>query len=168
MGRRKDRGRDGPILWEQEDRRLVRRLRRQRALFIPRFLREAAASLLLQGEAQDQAYQLAVRWAELETNGHLPKYKETSIDTQFLDQLFGEGLGYRVKTTSPDAWQLEHKYSVQDVGTADAALGDFPKTQVPRVVRFTEPGWETGLPPGRDRAPHRGGQTNRQSAEGCR
>ena len=66
--------------------------------------------------------------------GHLPQYKETSIDTQFLDQLFGEGLGYQLKTTSPESWQLEHKFTVPEVGTADAALGEFPKSAVPTVV----------------------------------
>ncbi len=133
MGRRKYRH-DGPGLYEAEERRLVRRIRRQRALFIPHLLRDAAASLALQGPAQDRAYTIAVRWADLETEGHLPEYQETSVDTQFLDQLFGEGLGYRLKTTSPEAWELEHKFYVPETGTADAALGEFPKSRVPNVV----------------------------------
>jgi hypothetical protein len=134
MARRKSRIQAGPGLFEQQERHLERRLRRQRALFIPRFLREAAANLQLQNAAQDRAYAIAIRWAELETSGHLPEYKETSIDTQFLDQLFGEGLGYQLKTTSPAEWQLEHKFSVPGVGTADAALGEFPKSQLPAAV----------------------------------
>lgn len=136
MARRKNRIQNGPNLFEEQERHLLRRIRRQRALFIPRFLREAASDLQLAGPAQDKAHAIAIRWADLETNGHLhrPDYKETSIDTQFLDQLFGEGLGYQVKTTSPDAWQLEHKFTVQGVGTADAALGEFPKSRVPMVV----------------------------------
>jgi hypothetical protein len=109
-------------------------MRRQRALFIPRFVTEAAANLQLAGPAQDKAHQIALHWAALETNGHLPKCKETSIHTQFLDQLFGEGLGYQLKTTSPDAYQLEPKFTVQGVGTADAALGEFPQARVPTVV----------------------------------
>jgi len=121
MARRKSRIPDGPGLYEEQERRLSRRIRRQRALFIPRFLREAASNVQLKDAAQDRAYDIALRWAELETRGHLPQYNETSIDTQFLDQLFGEGLGYQVKTTSPDAWQLEHKFTVPEVGTADAA-----------------------------------------------
>jgi hypothetical protein len=132
MARRKND--NGPSLWEERERHLERRIRRQRALFIPRFLREASTSLHLQGEAQEKAHAIAVRWADLETVGHLPQYKETSIDTQFLDQLFGEGLGYQVKTTSPEAWQLEHKFAVPGVGTADAALGEFPKLSEPTVV----------------------------------
>lgn len=134
MARRKN-GRDnGPGLFEAQERKLVRSIRRQRALFIPRFLREAASSSQLNDAAQKHAYDIALRWAKLETNGHLPEYKETSIDTQFLDQLFGEGFGYAVKTNSPGAWQLEHKFAVRGVGTADAALGEFPNCQVPAAV----------------------------------
>src|SRR5438874_471843 len=137
MARKKNQGQGRPGLFEVQERHLesrLHRLRRQRALFIPRFLREAAVHSQFKGEKQDNAYQIAVDWADLETNGHLPDYKETSIDTQFLDQLFGEGLGYLLKTTSPEAWQLEHKFTVPEVGIADAALGEFPKVRVPIVV----------------------------------
>lgn len=134
MARRKNGNHNGPGLFDEQERQLERRIRRQRALFIPRFLREASLNLHLRNEAQDKAYEIALRWADLETKGHLPQYKETSIDTQFLDQLFGEGLGYRVKTANPDAWQLEHKFSVPGVGIADAALGDFPRSHEPTVV----------------------------------
>jgi N-6 DNA Methylase len=134
MARKKNHVPNGPNLFEEQERHRMRRIRRQRALFIPRFLHEAGGNLQLKDAKQDDAYAVALRWADLETNGHLPKYKETSIDTQFLDQLFGEGLGYQVKTTSPDAWQLEHKFTVTGVGIADAALGEFPASRAPTVV----------------------------------
>jgi hypothetical protein len=111
-----------------------RRIRRQRALFIPRFLYAAGKDVRFAGPAQDRAYEIVVRWADRESKGVLATDKETTIDTQFLDQLFGEGLGYQVKTTSPDDWQMEHKYSVTSVGIADAALGEFPKVAVPLVA----------------------------------
>ena len=77
-------------------------LRRQRALFIPRFLREAAANLQLKERGAGSGLSKSrVRWADLETSGHLPQYKETSIDTQFLDQLFGEGLGLSGQDDQP-------------------------------------------------------------------
>lgn len=134
MPRRKNKSHTLPGLFAEQEKHLEKRLRRQRALFIPRFLREAADNKMLKNAAQDHAYEVAIRWANLETDGHLPQYKETSVDTQFLDQLFGEGLGYRVKTTNPDEWQLEHKITVKGVGIADGALGDFPKTPVPLAV----------------------------------
>ena len=112
----------------------ARRVRRQRALFIPRYVREAAASEQLAGPERDRAYAIAEHWADLEANGHLGAAKETSIDTQFLGQLFGEGLGYRLKTESPGDYHLDHKHAVPGVGTADAALGEFPANPTPRVV----------------------------------
>ena len=139
MARRRNSKHDGPNLFQEQEQLLTRRLRRQRALFIPRFLTEAASHNQLRGAAQDKAYEIALRWAELETNGHLPKYKETSIDTQFLDQLFGEGLGYQVKTTSPDAWQLEHKFAVPGVGIGRRGAG-----RVPEIARADRGGRAQG------------------------
>jgi hypothetical protein len=132
MARRKPH--TSPSLFHEQERRLERRLRRQRALFIPRLLSDESKKAHLQGPAQEHAYQIALRWADLETKGHLVRHKETSIDTQFLDQVFGDGLGYQLKTTSPDAWQLEHKITVQGIGTADAALGDFPHKRIPTAI----------------------------------
>jgi len=134
MARRKTTDQNGPGLFDEQVRRLERRIRRQRALFIPHLLRDAALSLRLRNEAQDRAFAIALDWANLESSGRLTEFKETAVDTQFLDQIFGAGLGYQVKTTSPDAWQLEHKYYVREVGTADAALGDFPKSRDPTVM----------------------------------
>ena len=113
---------------------LQRRLRRQRALFIPRFLLQTTVEVHLKGAAQDRAYEIAVHWADLESSGHLPQYKEKSIGSQFLGQFFGEGLGYQVKTASPDDWQMEYEFYVKDVGPADAALGQFPRFTLPLAV----------------------------------
>ncbi|MBL8999717.1 MAG: N-6 DNA methylase [Phycisphaerae bacterium] len=123
-----------PKLFEQQERAQDRRSRRQRALFIPRYLQEVGSTPHLTGPAQDKAFAIAVRWADLESSGRLAGHKESSIDTQFLDQLFGEGLGYSVKTQSPTGWQLEHKYTVPGIGTADAAFGDFPADNSPVAV----------------------------------
>src|SRR5438045_9544703 len=123
-----------PGFFDSQERAERRRQRRQRALFIPRLLREAAQTSYLPEPGLERAHKIAIRWAELESSGHLIQHKETSIDTQFLDQLFGEGLGYRVKTASPDAWEMEHKFTVAGVGTADAALGEFPAKQTTTVV----------------------------------
>ncbi|MEI8373168.1 MAG: DNA methyltransferase [Planctomycetota bacterium] len=141
MARRKNPIPAGQTLFEAQEAHRVeqqtivkRRLRRQRALFIPRFLREAAESIQLRTAARDSAYEIAVRWADLETNGHLPQFKEKAIGSQFLSQLFADGLGYQVKTTNPDDWQLEHEFHVKEVGAADAAIGHFPRIRVPLAV----------------------------------
>ncbi len=124
----------GPTLYQQQEQAYERRIRRQRALFIPRYLREAATSQQLAGPAQDRAHAIAVQWADLESSGELARHRETSIDTQFLDQLFGDGLGYQLKTKSPTDYHLDHKHAVSGVGIADAALGDFPGATSPTVV----------------------------------
>ncbi|MCZ7649527.1 MAG: N-6 DNA methylase [Planctomycetota bacterium] len=134
MARRKNDPQRGlPNLYEEQARIEIRRLRRQRALFIPKFLTQEAASPALAGPERDHAYKIAMRWAEMETTGALAQATETSIDSQFLTQLFGEGLGYTDKTRTHDTWHLEREYAVQGVGSADGALGDFPHGR-PRVV----------------------------------
>lgn len=134
MAKKNSQARDGARLFEQQERAHERRVRRQRALFIPRFLRDAAKAESMAGAPQDRAHAVILRWSELERTGKLPAHKETSIDTQFLDQIFVEGLGYELKTLAPDAWTLEHKFTVSGVGTADAALGLFPRAKSPSVV----------------------------------
>ena len=79
-------------------------------------------------------YEIAVHWADLESSGELLQFKEKSIAPQFLGQFFGEGLGYQVKTASPDDWQMEYEFYVKDVGPADAALGQFPRSSLPLAV----------------------------------
>lgn len=108
--------------------------RRQRALLIRKRLADATARHIRDESAFKEAHKIAIRWAELESAGHLPQYRETTVDTQFLDQVFGQGLGYRVKTASPDRWELEHKFSVPGIGTADGALGGFPVSASPLVL----------------------------------
>ncbi len=132
MGKRR-RQDDGPRLFVEQEIAAERRHQRQRALFIPRFLTNAAAAAMLDEAAHKATYGAIKRWADLEANGHL-RHKETAIDTQFLEQIFADGLGYQVVTRSPEAWQLAHKYSVLEVGIADGALGDFPRSPVPTAV----------------------------------
>ena len=81
--------------------KLSRRIRRQRALFIPRFLYAAGFDNKWAGPARDNAYQIVLRWAERESAGLLAQDRETSIDTQFLDQVFGEGWNVKARVFEP-------------------------------------------------------------------
>ncbi len=123
-----------PTLYDYQQRAEIRRARRQRALFIPRYLTEAAKSYLLAGSDQERAHAIAVRWADLEADGRLAAHTETSIDAQFLAELFGDGLAYATKTLSPEKWQLERNFAVPGVGTADAAIGEFPAAACPAAI----------------------------------
>ncbi|HTU88561.1 MAG TPA: DNA methyltransferase [Gemmataceae bacterium] len=98
--------------------------RRRRALFLPRFLAEEAKSNLLRGKKQDRAQEILRKWADMESKGHLDK-KETALDADFLQKVFGEALGYQSLTQGPENYQLERNFTVPGIGTADGALGLF-------------------------------------------
>lgn len=62
--------------------------------------------------------QVIAKWAELQAQGHLFR-KETSLDADFLIDVFGKALGYRKATDSPEKYELERNFTVPGVGTAD-------------------------------------------------
>ena len=92
---------------------------------LPAPLAEVAEFHILRGEKQDRARAVLLRWAEMESNGHLIKKKETVLNALFLHEVFGEGLGYSVSTQSPERYHLERNFAVPGVGTADGAIGIF-------------------------------------------
>jgi hypothetical protein len=111
--------------------------RRRRVLFLPRFLAEEAKSNLLRGKKQDRAREILRKWADLESKGHLDK-KETALDASFLQEVFGEALGYQSITQSPEKYELERNFAVPGVGTADAALGTFVPNAAPSPLAVIE------------------------------
>lgn len=111
--------------------------RRRRALFLARFLAEEAKSNLLRGKKQDHAQEVLRKWADLEAKGHLDT-KETALDASFLQEVFGDALGYHAMTQSPERYQLERNFSIPGVGTADAALGLFTPGAAPAPVAVIE------------------------------
>jgi hypothetical protein len=98
--------------------------RRRRALILPRYLADESEDKRLLGSAFDRAFETLKKWADLETRGHLAR-KETALDADFLHEVFGQALGYKTATQSPNKYQLERNYLVPGVGTADGALGEF-------------------------------------------
>ncbi len=111
------------------------RKRRYRVLILPRVLREEADRMIYRDEKQAKAHAIIKKWIDLQKQGHLAK-KETALDADFLHEVFGEALGYKSATESPDHFQLQRNFTVQGVGTADGALGEFtPKSmRSPTVV----------------------------------
>ncbi len=104
--------------------------RRFRILILPRVLREEADKVFYRDEKQKKAHAILLKWAELEKQGHLAKKKETSLDASFLHEVFGDALGYKSATNSPDKYQLERNFTVPGVGTADGAIGEFSPTLI--------------------------------------
>ncbi len=109
--------------------------RRKRPLFIPNHLKEESQDNRLRSAAQDNAYEIILRWAELETSGKLEKEKETTLEGEFLTQIFGEALGYTLFSEGKQEWNLKPKFYVNG-GEADAAIGMFEscKNRPPRAI----------------------------------
>lgn len=99
--------------------------RRRSGLILPRFLSEEADKYYHRGEQRDRAHEIVKRWADLETQGHLAKAKETELDANFIHEVFGDALGYRRATHSPEQFEQKRNYVISGVGEADGALGNF-------------------------------------------
>jgi len=108
--------------------------RKRSGLVLRRFLAEEAEKILYRDQQQADAHEILKRWADLESEGHLAK-KETSLDADFLREVFGKALGYQAATESPEHYQLERNFTVPGVGVADGALGNFrPDTKASPLV----------------------------------
>ncbi len=122
-------------LFADRDRSPSAALRRRRPLILPRYLKEEADNLKHQGIDLEKPHLIIVQWADLQSEGHLQR-KETSINADFLNGVFGEALGYKTATQSPEHYNLEREYAVPGGQSADGALGHFgpESTQVPTAV----------------------------------
>jgi hypothetical protein len=98
--------------------------RRHRHLFLPKLLQEMSARPAIDGQDLEKARMLLNQWADLAEAGHLNQ-KETSLDAEFLEKIFGDALGYKSVTESPNDYHREKQFAVPGAGTADGALGSF-------------------------------------------
>jgi len=98
--------------------------RRARPLFLPNYLKADSRDNRLKGKAQDNAYEIICRWADLESSGKLEKEKETALEGEFLTHVFGQALGYTLFSENKKQWNLKPKFFVNG-GEADAAIGLF-------------------------------------------
>jgi hypothetical protein len=104
-------------------------------LFLPKMLAEEAEKSFLAGTDRDHARQVLLQWADLADKGRLT-HKETALDADFLEKIFGPALGYRSVSNNPEDFHREKQFSVPGAGTADGALGRFSigKKVCPSVV----------------------------------
>ncbi len=93
-------------------------------LFLPKYLAEEADQLMIPPAELERATAALNQWADAAADGHL-KQKETSLDAEFLQKIFGEALNYRSVTESPDDYHREKNPTVAGAGIADGALGLF-------------------------------------------
>jgi len=110
-------------------------VRQRRTLFLPKQLTEQALRKAhLYKDDLERAHAILLKWADMEVSGALDR-KETALDAEFLLDIFGHALGYRPLTAGEPTHELERAFSVPEVGTADAALGEFSsETQRPAAL----------------------------------
>jgi len=110
---------------------------KHRTLFLPRFLAAKAQEPRWAGADRDAAHAVIIEWARLADTNAL-KHKETTLDGDFLERIFGQALGYKSVSESPQAYQRQKQFHVPGVGTADGALGEFTDTDHKSPVAIIE------------------------------
>jgi hypothetical protein len=67
---------------------------KHRTLFLPQFLAAKAQETRWAGTDRDKAHSIVIEWAKLADTGAL-NHKETALDGDFLERIFGQALGYK-------------------------------------------------------------------------
>ncbi len=98
-----------------------------RTLFLPRFLAASADQVRWDTPIRTAAHKIIVDWAKLEPTGAL-QHKETALDADFLEKIFGQAPGYASVTDSPNDYQRQKQFSVPGIGQVDGAIGFFTPT----------------------------------------
>ncbi len=111
--------------------------RSHRTLVLPRYLQEEAFRRFNGGSTIAAAHAIFVRWADLESDGHLAK-NETTLDDSFRQEIFGQALGYLTASTSPQSYYYEKGFFVPGAGPPDGVLGVFPPVAVNTVQAVIE------------------------------
>jgi hypothetical protein len=111
--------------------------KRHRRLVLARFLDEEAGRPTIHDKDLDPAHAILIRWADLESDGHLDK-DETSLDESFRQEVFGQALHYLTATTSPSGYYYEKKFYVSGIGTPDGVLGQFPPVKAESIRAVIE------------------------------
>jgi len=101
-------------------------------LILPRYLQEEAIKPINQGPEVAKAHAVLIRWADLESDGHLAK-KETSLDDSFRQEVLANALRYFTPTTNPQSYHLEKSFFIPAIGTPDAVLGIFPPVEASSI-----------------------------------
>lgn len=104
-------------------------------VILPKILQKAAIDHRLAKEAEDAAHRVIVKWAEMERKHRLVPQKETSLQWQFLTDVFCGVLGYTPFSENAPQWNLVSPFNVNG-GAADGAIGRFwpGGNDVPRAL----------------------------------
>ncbi|MBN1807151.1 MAG: hypothetical protein JW837_18025 [Sedimentisphaerales bacterium] len=110
--------------------------RRSKRLFLPKLLGgELHNKQIFDNNAYKDAYEIICKWADIDIKGNLQTRKETTLEGEFITEVFGKALGYKVFSENEETWEIEQKYSING-GEADAVIGLFRHRQKipPRAV----------------------------------
>ena len=110
---------------------------KHRTLFLSRFLAASASAPRWDTPDRAAAHAAVVQWANLAETGALA-HKETALDADFLEKIFGDALGYKSVTESPSLFHRQKQFHVPGVGTADGALGLFTREEHSKPVAVIE------------------------------
>src|SRR5205814_2329421 len=84
--------------------------RRHAKLFLPKFLADESFKAIHDDDpGLHKARPVLTRWADRADAGHLTQ-KETSLDAEFLQHIFGDAMGYRTVIESPEAYQRQKSF----------------------------------------------------------
>ncbi len=93
-------------------------------LFLARLVKDAGEDNRLDAEPLKESHEILLRWADLESSGRLGELTETQLEGDFLNEVFGQALGYVRAAENEEKWHLEPKRSFGSQ-TPDAVLGQF-------------------------------------------
>lgn len=93
-------------------------------LILPNVLANAAVDFRLSPEREEEAHEIIRKWADMERSGKLAGMTESALQGEFLADIFGKVLGYKLFSENEQEWEIQTAYRVNG-GTADAALGVF-------------------------------------------
>ncbi len=110
---------------------------KHRSLFLPRLLAARSKTIAGQTFDLDDAWAIARQWAGLIESGALNQ-KETALDADFLDKIFGRCLGYPSSTDKPDLFHRRKHPSIGASATPDGALGVFCPNKPDQFVALIE------------------------------
>ena len=106
-------------------------------LFLPKYLQQKGGDERLRDEDWERAYKILCRWADLEKSGKIAKQKETTLQVDFLSEVFGKALGFTPMSKGLDSWNLYPQFPVNG-GAADAALGVFDGAELSQPYAMVE------------------------------
>jgi SAM-dependent methyltransferase len=116
-------------LFDQADLARYGDLRRKHPLILPKILANGAQQYAFLDQQQKDAHGVLIKWADLESSGKLQEMSETSLEGDFVAEVFGTVLGYTRFSENLDHWEIQQKFALPGGQQADAAIGLFGKDE---------------------------------------